>query len=147
MSLVHIRADIHVVRETEASRMFRRLLNFPDIFTYWNAETGQWVLGYWINRMSSLADEIEDLGAGMECLTSEMVSQIVNCWKPVDWAKKKRNILAREQRFIKRKNEEITEENEKWKWLKKRIGDKAPVPYAFNPKLSGGEVGAPNFNP
>lgn len=140
MSLVRITPDKHVVKETEAGRMFRRLLKFNDVFTYFNADTGQWVLAYWVNRIGSLADEIEDLGPAMEAVTPDLVGMIVRCWKPVDWQKKKKLILDRHKLFLQKSSEELIEENARYKWAQKRAKGRSPVPYAFAPGISGGQV-------
>lgn len=140
MSLVVVTPEKHVVKETEAGRMFRRLLKFDDIFTYFNAETGQWVLAYWVNKLGRVADEVEDLGPAMEQLTPQLVNQIVTCWKPVDWQKKKKMILSRQADFLRKQNEAIIEENQRYKWAQKRMRERAPVPYAFAPKITGGQV-------
>ena len=140
MSLVFITPEKHIVKETEAGRMFRRLLKFPDIFTYWNSETGQWVLAYWCNRLGHVADEVEDLGPVMEGLTPQLVQQIVTCWKPVDWGVKKKMMMARAKTFATKQDEKVIQEQERWDWMKKRTRDKAPIPYAFVPRISGGET-------
>lgn len=140
MSVVFITPEKHVVRETEVGRMFRRLLKFNDIFTYWNSETGQWILSYWVNRLGNVADEIEDLGPVMEGVCPTLVQQIVRCWKPVDWKLKKKMLLANQKRFLTKKAEQIVETQERYDWLKKRLRDKAPIPYAFVPRISGGET-------
>lgn len=138
--IVHITPETHIVRETEAGRMFRRLLNFPDIFTYFNSETGQWVLAYWVNHTARQCHEIEDLGAAMELVNPGFVRQIVNCWKPVDWGKKKKMILSRERTRIRKGKEDACEDQERWAWAKKRVANKAPIPYAFHAKMTGGDV-------
>lgn len=140
MSIVFLNPNIHVIKETEIGRMFRRLLKFQDIFTYWNSETGQWILSYWLNRLGNVADEIEDLGPVMEGVCPALVQQIVTCWKPVDWKLKKKMLLANHKRFQTKKVEQIMETQERWDWAKKRLGDKAPIPYAFVPRISGGET-------
>ncbi len=140
MSVVLIDASKHVVKETEAGRMFRRLLKHDGIFTYFNSDTGQWVLATWMNRLARIAEEIEDLGPAMEGLTQALVTQIVNCWKVVDWGKKKKMLLAHQKSFLKREDEKVLQDQERYDWCKKRLNGKAPIPYAFTPRISGGEV-------
>ena len=131
MSLVVIRPDRHVIKETDAARLFRRLLKFEDLFTYWNSETGEWILSYWINKLARVADEVEDLGPAMERVTPALVTQIVQCWKPVDWKAKKRRMEARQCDFKKGEDEKIIQDQERWDWAKRRIRGKAPIPFGF----------------
>lgn len=140
MSVVLIDADKHVVKETEAGRMFRRLLKHDGIFTYFNSDTGQWILATWMNRLGRIAEEIEDLGPTMEALTPALVKQIVICWKPVDWRKKKMMILSRNKAFLQRETDKVIQDQERFEWARKRLNGKVPIPYAFIPRISGGEV-------
>jgi hypothetical protein len=139
MSTVFITPAKHILKETEIGRLFRRLLKFQDIFTYWNAETGQWILAYWVNRLGNIADEVEDLGMAMELVTPPFVKQIVDCWKPVDWRLKKKMILRRAKNFKTKKDEQIIQSQDTWDWAKKRLGDRAPIPFGFMPSLKGGQ--------
>jgi hypothetical protein len=90
--------------------------------------------------LGQIADEIEDLGGMMEQLTPQLVKQIVDCWKPVDWGKKKKMILARQANFLRKQTEELIEENNRYKWAQKRVASRAPIPYAYCPRISGGQV-------
>ena len=139
MSLTIIQPEIHIVKETAASQLFRRLLGFEDIFTFFHTQTGEWILGYWINKNGKVADEIEDLGGSFEKMTPQLVNQIRDCWKPVDWKLKKRAILSREQSRINKKIDEARERQDQWDWMKDRTKDKAPVPFAYAPRISGGQ--------
>jgi hypothetical protein len=139
MSVVQIDSSKHVVKQTQASLLFQRVLHTPDIFTYFNVETGVWVLAYWLHRQNRLADELEDLGAAFECMTPRLVEDITRCWGPVDWGKKKRAMLAREKRREDKRNEAVIEDQERWDWLRKRTKDKSPVPYAYYPSIKGGQ--------
>ena len=74
------------IADTTVARMFRRLLHCPDIVTYFNHVTGQWVLAAWISRMRRVVEEIEDLGAEMEVVSSpRFVEDIMRCWGGVDY--------------------------------------------------------------
>lgn len=139
MSVVHIQSDCHVVKQTQASLLFQRLLNTPDIFTFFNVETGQWVLAYWLNRMNRVADEIEDLGAAFEGVTPAMVQDIQRCWGPIDWKKKKRAMLSREKKRQDKLNDAVIADQERWDWLKDRTKEKSPIPYAYYPNMKGGQ--------
>lgn len=139
MSTVYIQSERHVVKQTPTSAFFQRELKNPDIFTYFNMDTGQWILAYWLNRMARLADEIEDLGAAFEAVTPRMVEDVKRCWGPINWAKKKRLILDRERRRKQKKDEAIIQDQERWDWLKKKTQDKSPIPFGFYPKMEGGQ--------
>ena len=136
MSLTMICPEVHVVRETPASVLFRRLLNFPDIFTFFNVITGEWCLAWWVNKLGRVAEELEDLGPAFEKVTPELVHQIRTCWKPVDWKKKKQYYQSRQKDRMTRANEKLIQDVERWNWLKKKTAHKGPVPYAFIPPRS-----------
>ena len=89
--LTAIQPSRHLVKETPAAKMFRRRLGFPAIFTFWNGETGQWILAYWVDERRRLCDEVEDLGMAFELVTSEFVDMIVRCWNRGRWSREKRN--------------------------------------------------------
>lgn len=142
MSLTTIRADLHLVKDTSISRMFRRRLNFDDILTFWNQETGQWILAYWVNKRTGVVDEMEDLGMAFEKVTPELVQAIVQCWKTIDWSAKKKRLLSKMRDEKRRKDEEIGADQDRWDWMKKRqkARGRQPVPFAFSSPITGGKV-------
>lgn len=140
MSSVHINPQRHVVQETPTAKLFRKLLKCPDIFTYFNLDTGQWILSYWVSKPIHLAEEMDDLGAAFELVNAQFVDMICRCWKPVDWKQKKKMLLRKEKRQLERESEKIIQEQERYDWLKKRMKDKSPLPYAFKAGLKGGDL-------
>jgi len=142
MSLTAIRPSVHVVKDTPVARMFRRRIGFDDIMTFWSAETGQWILAYWLNRRLNLVEEMEDLGMVFEKVTPELVQSIVSCWKRVDWGKKKKLLLAKQRDLTRKQNEALLADQERWDWMKKKCEEhgKNPLPYAYGTPISGGET-------
>jgi len=140
--LTTLRADRHVLKDTPTAKLFRRLLSCPDIITFWNAVTGEWILAYYIDKRQKLVDEMEDCGMRFEKVTPEFVEMIVTCWKTVNWKVKKRRILSHEQDRIRKQNDRILADQERWDWAKKRLSDKGlqPIPYAYDVPTGGGEV-------
>lgn len=132
----------HVVKETPTAKMFRRRLNFEDIFTFWNGETGEFILAYWVCKRRHLCEELEDLGMAFEKVTPGFVKMIVACWKPVDWKAKKKRLVSKEKDRIRNEIDKIQEEQKRWDWAKKRMAAKGlkPLPYAFSSPISGGQV-------
>lgn len=139
MSVVFIEPRKHVVKETQVGRMFRRALNFDDVFTYFNVETGEWILAYWVNKTGHLADEVEDLGGAMEKVTPDLVQQIIRCWGHVDWAAKKRRMQSKQRSWDRKKSDAISADQERWDWLKRRY-PKMPIPYMYASPVSGGQL-------
>lgn len=140
MSVTVIRPDRHVVKDTPAARLFRRRLKCPDILTFFNVETCQWILAYWVVRGRGMVEEIEDLGPTCELVCSDFVNAICQCWGPVDFRKKRQLILGRQRDRIRRQEEDIMEDQKRYDWAKKKLEHRAPVPYAFYSPMSGGEV-------
>lgn len=131
----------HLIRNTRAADYFRRVLKFPDIVTFFNMETGQWILAYWINRQKHMVDEMEDLGVDMEVMQdTEFVNSMCLCWGGVDWKAKKRRMLDAEKKKETEKVEDLIQDQERWDWAKKRLQDRAPVPYMLNPYCTGGDT-------
>jgi hypothetical protein len=132
----------HLVKDTPAARLFRRKLQFPDIITFWNAETGEWVLAYYVHEGRHLVEEMEDLGMSFEKITPEFIRMIVECWKPVDWKVKKQRLISKERDRVRNEVDKIREDQNRWDWAKKRLTDKGlrPIPFAFSSPISGGEV-------
>lgn len=141
--MTFIRPSTHVVRDTFVAKMFRNRLRCPDIITFFSLDTGQWILAYWIEKRINMVDEVEDLGMAFELVTPELVKQIVQCWKPVNWKDKKRRLLARNRDKIQQGKDNQCEDQDRYDWLKKRM--KKPVPYAFKSRIDGGEVETPNL--
>lgn len=140
--LTIIRPDRHVVKDTPTARMFRRRLRFEDIFTFWNGETGEWILAYWVEKRRNLAEEMEDLGMAFEKVTPDLVDQIITCWKPVNWKEKKKRIITKEEDRVRGQIDRIQEEQRRWDWAKKKMVEKGlkPIPFAFSAPISGGQV-------
>lgn len=139
MSVTVLDPRRHLVRETPAAQFFRRRLRDPDMMTFWCQPTGQWVLAYWLHKTLRIVDEIEDLGAYFENVTPEFVQMIVGCYGPVDLKRTKRRLLEKNRASIRKQVEDITEQQEKWDWLKEKMD--SPLPYAFSSPISGGQVG------
>ncbi len=140
--LTFIRPDRHVVKDTPTALMFRRRLRFEDIITFWNAETGEWILAYWVDKKRRLCDEMEDLGMAFEKVTPDLVNMIVTCWKPVNWKVKKKRLISKEHDRVRNEIDRIQEDQRHWDWAKKKLVDRGlkPVPFAFSSPVSGGQV-------
>lgn len=140
MALTVLNPRIHLVKDTSAAKFFRRRLNQPDCMTFWHSQTGQWILGLWVHKGKRIVEEIEDLGPNCEAISPGFVSMIVNGYGSVDFKQKKKRILSKNRDNIRKQNEAIMEDQERWNWLKKRTKDKLPIPYAFDTPVSGGAV-------
>lgn len=142
MSLTTIQADRHVLKDTPVARMFRRRLRTDDIVTFWSAETGQWILAYWVDKRVKLVDEVEDLGMAFEKVTPELTQQIVSCWGSVDLKAKKKRLLSKERDRLRKSRDDVMSEQDRWDWAQKKMKDKNinPVPYAFKARIRGGDV-------
>lgn len=140
MSLTVLNPQVHLVKDTSTARFFRRKLHEPDVVTFWNAETGMWILAFWVHKGKRIVEEIEDLGPNCEAVTPEFVNMIVQCYGPVDFSKKKKHILSRQKDRIRSQIDGILADQERWDWLKKKTKDKTSIPYAYSTPISGGEV-------
>ena len=142
MSLTVIQPSKHVVKDTPVAKLFRRRLKFDDIVTFWSADTGEWILAYWVDKRLGLVDEMEDLGMAFEKVTPDLVSMIVTCWKPVNWRAKKQHLVSKERARVRNEIDKIQEEQRRWDWAKKRMKARGmgPLPYVFNSPVSGGQV-------
>ena len=129
MSMVRLRRDRHVIRETPVGRFLRKRLKYPPIFTYFNMETGQWILCFWINKGAGLAYEIDDLGRNFELVTAELVQTFQENLTYVDKKALKDKVVLRAARSKKKKDDEILADQERWDWMKKKTQHKSPVPY------------------
>lgn len=140
--LTIIRSDRHVVKDTPTAKMFRRRLQFEDLFTYWNGETGEWILAYWVDKRRRICEEMEDLGMAFEKVTPDLVSMIVTCWKQVNWKVKKARLIAKERNRVRVEIDKIQEDQKRWDWAKKRLLDRGlrPIPFAFSSPITGGKV-------
>lgn len=140
MSVMVIRRDRHIPRETEIGRFFRRELNCPAIFTFWNAERSMWVLAYWLDPSETIMDEIEDLGHDFEDVTQGFVAMIRAGWGVgIDWGAHKKRLLARQAGKIQKENESIYQAQEEWDWVKKkhRARYQNELPYAIDVGVPG----------
>lgn len=135
MSLTVLNPRIHLSKETGASKFFRRRLSEPDVMTFWNSVTGQWILAFWVHRGKRIVEEIEDLGPNCEAVTPAFVNMIVQSYGPVNFSRKKKRLLSRNLTHIRKQNDTILEDQERWNWLKKRTADKVPLPYTFDSPL------------
>lgn len=140
--LTVINPSKHVVKDTPTAKLFRRKLNFPDMLTFWNGETGEWILAYWVSKKQHLVDEMEDLGMAFEKVTPDFVKMIVTCWKTVNWKVKKERLLSKEKTRVRKESESIVDQQERYDWAKKRLENRGmrPIPYAFSGTVSGGDT-------
>jgi lysophospholipid acyltransferase (LPLAT)-like uncharacterized protein len=140
MSVTVLNPRIHLVKDTNVAKFFRRKLGEEDVMTFWHSQTGMWILAFWMHKGKRIVEEIEDLGPNFEAVSPGFVQMIVQCYGPVNFKAKKKRILSRERNTIRKQNEAIMEDQERWDWLKKKTKDKAPIPYAFSTPMSGGAV-------
>lgn len=143
MSLTVLNPRVHLAKETATARFFRRRLNEPDVMTFWNSVTGQWILAFWVHKGKRIVEEVEDLGPNCELVTPDFVNMIVQSFGPVDFGKKKKRLLSRHKDSLRRQNEAVAQDQERWDWLKKKTKDKLPIPYAYSTPISGGAVSSP----
>jgi hypothetical protein len=112
-------------------------LNDPDIITFFNHQTGQWVLAYWLHKDTGIVDEIDDLGPGFEEVTPEFVQSLERSRNYYNKEDLKKKYILQAKRQARRENEEIYADQERWDWCRKRTRDKVIVPYAI-------DVGSPS---
>lgn len=130
MDLTWIDSEKHFIRETEASRFFQRHLNDPGMLTFFNTETQQWILAYWVHKGKGIVAEIEDLGKDFELLDRKLQKEITSCYGPCDMSVVRKRLLDTAQRQEQAKNDELCESQETWDWCKKKMGDsKKAIPF------------------
>ena len=138
--LTTIQPDRHVVKDSPTARLFRRRLHSEDLFTFWNGETGEWILAYWVDKSRRLCEEMEDLGMAFEKVTPDLIHMITTCWKAVDWKVKKARLVSKERTRVRVEIEKLQEEQKRWDWAKKKLTalGRRPLPFAFASPVSGG---------
>ncbi len=139
MSLTVLNPQVHLVKDTGVAKFFRRKLGTDDVMTFWHSLTGQWILGLWVHQGKKIVEELEDLGPNCEAVTPSFVRMITEAYGPVDFSIKKKLLLSKNADNIRKQNDAIIEEQEKWDWLKKQTNQQSSVPYAFSSPMSGGE--------
>lgn len=82
----------HILRETSQVRDLRRMLDDPDLVTFFNVETGQWILAYWLDKSKGRVDEIDDLGPNFELLTRSFVESLRQSRRATDFKDLKRGL-------------------------------------------------------
>ncbi len=132
--MTYLRPDVHWIKDTPTARLFRRKLKEPGVITFFSLETGQWILAYYIQRSVGLVDEVEDLGTNLELVTPELVQQICQCWGKIDWKAKKQRLLFKERSRIRKKDDDLIEEQARFDWAKKKMG--GDLPYMFETPIS-----------
>jgi len=135
MATFRIRPDEHFVRDTEAARFLRSHLNDPSIITIYNRLTNNWFIAYWLHRDTGVAYDVEDLGP--EPTLSRTLVQFMERTKVGTTMKDIKGLLLRKHRTQQAQEEvESMEYQDAWKWAKKRTGDRAPVPWAFDSSVA-----------
>jgi hypothetical protein len=129
MGITKLRADIHRVVETPIAHFFRRHLNDPEIITFFNHETGQWVLAYWLHRDRRIVDEIDDLGDHFQEVTPEFVQSLERSRNFYNKDDLKKKYILQSRRQAEKLDADIYQDQERWDWMRKRTKEKAIVPY------------------
>lgn len=146
MGITQLNPQRHLVRDTPHTHYLRRHLKDEALLTYFNLDTQQWVLGYWIDRNRGVIDEIEDLGPNFERLTRELVKSLERTYAFYTKDDLKKRYLRRARHFEQKMREETAEANEQWNWCKKRTKEKAPVPWMVSTGRMQGGQSAPAKN-
>lgn len=131
MGITELLPGVHQIAETPIVRVLRRRLGDPDLVTYYNRETGEWALGYWLSRVNGVVDEIDGLGPNFEAVTPDFITSLEQTRGSTTCADLKRLLVRNAKRRAAKQYESQGEQMDAYNWAKKRVGDKAPVPYAF----------------
>lgn len=130
MSVFKLDPAIHFPRDTEAAYYFRHHLHNPDVMTFWNAETEEWVLGIWVDRGNHVVFDLEDLGCHFEKLTPQVASDIRYCYgRATDWDAFVKRTKEKHREAERKIEDDIGIQQERYDWAKKRAGGE--VPYMF----------------
>ena len=135
MSVMVVRRDRHIPKETEIGRFFQRELKCPQMITLWDRTRDMWVLAHWLDPSQTIVEEIEDLGPNFEAVTRDFVSMIRAGWGVgIDWGSHKKRLLSRQKDKLNKQTEEIRESQEEWDWVKRqqRARGHNPLPYAVD---------------
>ncbi len=117
--------ETHRVRDTEAARFLRRELREPTVFTYWHAESGNWCLGYWVDKQKGLADYLMEVGSVFDngpILTEEAVFQLKCQHRRPDFQAQRRKIVQSERQEFNRMDDQRREYQDQRHYYKKRTG-------------------------
>lgn len=129
MGITKIDPRAHLVRDNQHVHFLRRHLRDEDLLTFLNLDTNQWVLAYWVNRDKGIVDVISELGPNFESLTREFVASLERERKSYSADDLKRRLLNRDRRYQRHLVEEQEQANDEWDWAKRRVGDRARVPW------------------
>lgn len=119
----------HELVNTQFASFLRRHLRDEDLFTAVNKQTGRWFLGYWINRDTGLANDVDDLGPNMEFATRELVKQLARSRQGVTARDVQKRFTDAQLRGIEIETQDAQERQEVQDWLQKRSGSDIPVLY------------------
>lgn len=120
MGIMKIREAVHKIRETEFVRVLRRRLNDPDLITYFNMETGLWVLAYWLSKTDRTVDEIEDLGPNLELATRDLADELERCRQATNFNGIKQKLIAKKRAKHRRFCDDMEKSKDERSWLHKR---------------------------
>jgi len=132
MGTLKLKRGVHLVRETWVSTFFRNKLRDPKIVTYFNRDTGQWVLATWLNKDQGLVTEIDDLGPNFEGMTREFVNSIGMYYTKEILAGIRAKMIS--QWYAKKRAEEDRAgvHKEQYDWMAKRTKDKVVAPLLYH---------------
>ena len=121
-----------VIKEVPLITYLRKELRDPDLIMFQSTRNGVWCLAHWVDKVQGFVNCIETLGVDyMARVNRNFIDSLRRARNPMDADKLKKNILKAHNRDLEAEDERLAQTNEHWNWLKKRIGDKAPVPYSF----------------
>lgn len=122
-----MRAEEHVVRETEFCTFLRRHLRDPELFTAFNVMTGRWFLGLWIRKDLGFAQDIEDLGVNLELASRSLVRDLERSRDGVTKEDLKKALMRKEMRGIEIETRDAEELQEVQNWTQKKSGSTIPA--------------------
>lgn len=125
-SMFVMRAEEHVVRETEFCDFLRRHLRDPELFTAFNVMTGRWFLGLWVRKDQGVAQDVEDLGANLELATRGLVKDLERSRDGITKEDMRNSLLRKERTFVDGEVAFGEEFQEMQDWTQKKSG--SPIP-------------------
>lgn len=131
MGTLEFNSKKHWVRDTEVARYFQQQLKTDNVVTFWNDETGQWVLGTWINKDKGLMGEIDDLGPNFEMVTREFANSIGRVYTRDVLRVARQRLIDQWKRQKAREEEKSFDHTDKFEFMRKRNRDRSVSPLVF----------------
>jgi hypothetical protein len=127
VGIVTLKRGKQRLQDLDLTRFLRKELNDPELLTFWDVDTQQWVLAYWVHKDQGVVNVIEHLGTDLSYVDRAWVKNLKASKAGLTCAEIKDRLITSAKAQYAAEQAELEEYNAVQDWVQKKSGSPVPV--------------------